>query len=148
MAQNIKIIAITAAILAAAAPAATASEVTVTFGNVSSEDGTIYASLCDRTGYKKMVKGGCLRSEATPAREGAQITFKDVPTGDWGVSSFHDENDNRKLDSNFFRMPLEATGASNNAVGNYGPPTFDQIKFSVGEADVDLAIDLRRVRAK
>ncbi len=127
---------------------ASAADVKIIFGNVSPEVGKIYASLCDSEGYKDMVKGGCAITASAEASEGVVIVFENVAPGTWGVSSFHDENENGKLDSNMFRIPKEATGASNNAVGKYGPPKFNQIKFDVHQDDVEIAIDMRRVQAR
>ncbi|MCP3958751.1 MAG: DUF2141 domain-containing protein [bacterium] len=55
--------------------------------------------------------------------------FRDVAPGAYGVSSYHDENGNGKLDSNFFRIPKEGTAASNDARGKMGPPKFADARF-------------------
>jgi uncharacterized protein (DUF2141 family) len=66
-----------------------------------------------------------------------------VPQGTWGISSFHDVNDNGELDANMVGMPTEPFAFSNNATGDFGPPGFDQIAFSVGDEPVAMEIDLR-----
>ncbi|MDR1437149.1 MAG: DUF2141 domain-containing protein, partial [Candidatus Symbiothrix sp.] len=59
----------------------------------------------------------------------------------YAVSIFHDENDNGKLDTGVFGIPKERTGNSNNARGSYGPPKFDDCKFTVS-GDTEIYITL------
>lgn len=66
----------------------------------------------------------------------ATITFRDVPIGAYGAAAFHDENNNGKLDENMAGIPTEGVGLSNNpkmSITNI--PTFDKIKFNVGEGE-------------
>jgi len=59
----------------------------------------------------------------------AVCAFKDVPKGVYGISAFHDENNNGKLDTNFIGLPTEDYGASRDARGSFGPPSFSDAKF-------------------
>ncbi|MCX6182735.1 MAG: DUF2141 domain-containing protein, partial [Bacteroidetes bacterium] len=61
----------------------------------------------------------------------SQITFSNLPKGDYAFSWFHDENGNKELDKNFVGYPVESFGASNNAKGTFGPPSFADAKVSV-----------------
>ncbi|MCF6777269.1 DUF2141 domain-containing protein [Thiotrichales bacterium 19X7-9] len=54
----------------------------------------------------------------------ANYTFKDLPKGTYAIAVVHDVNDNQKLDKNFFGIPKEEYGFSNNAKGHMGPPEF------------------------
>jgi uncharacterized protein (DUF2141 family) len=56
--------------------------------------------------------------------------FNKVHAGTYGLSAFHDQNENGKLDTNFLGMPIEDYCASNNARGVFGPPSFDDAKFT------------------
>lgn len=49
----------------------------------------------------------------------------DIPAGQYAIGVFHDVNANNSLDTNFFGVPKEQYGFSNNATGNFGPPSFD-----------------------
>ena len=59
------------------------------------------------------------------------VVFTDVPSGEYAVSMFHDENGNGKLDRNFVGIPKEGYGASNDAMGFMGPPKYDDAKFKL-----------------
>ncbi len=49
----------------------------------------------------------------------------------YAVSIYQDLNENDNLDSNFFGIPTEPYGFSNNARGTFGPPTYEQCKFAL-----------------
>jgi uncharacterized protein (DUF2141 family) len=68
--------------------------------------------------------------------------FENLSAGEYAVSVYHDENNNKKMDANFFGVPKEGVGASNNAKGHLGPPKYDDAKFDFdGEKDtVTIAI--------
>jgi uncharacterized protein (DUF2141 family) len=73
----------------------------------------------------------------------AVCMFADVAPGDYAVSVFHDENSNGKLDRNFMGMPKEGVGASNDAAGHFGPPKFDDARFSYKGGRSVLAIHVK-----
>ncbi|OUR94331.1 hypothetical protein A9Q87_01405 [Flavobacteriales bacterium 34_180_T64] len=51
--------------------------------------------------------------------------------GIYGISVFDDENDNNKMDYNFFGIPKEGFGFSNYYHKGYSKPHFDKFKFVV-----------------
>ncbi|MEO6173647.1 MAG: DUF2141 domain-containing protein [Flavobacterium circumlabens] len=67
------------------------------------------------------------------------VTFKGIPKGEYGISTYHDENSNGKLDKNMMGIPSEAYACSNNARGFMGPPSYKDAKFTVSK-DSKIAI--------
>ncbi|MET0267931.1 MAG: DUF2141 domain-containing protein [Duganella sp.] len=66
-----------------------------------------------------------MRATAAANNGGAvRVVVADLPPGDYALSVFLDANGNGKLDTNPIGMPLEPYGFSNDASGNYGPPSF------------------------
>ena len=59
----------------------------------------------------------------------ASATFDQLPAGEYAVSVYHDENNNKKMDTNIFGIPKEGVGASNDARGHFGPPKYQDAKF-------------------
>lgn len=57
--------------------------------------------------------------------------FKDIPVGEYAISVFHDENDNKKMDTSFLGIPKEYIGTSNDAKGFMGPPKYKDAKFTL-----------------
>lgn len=63
----------------------------------------------------------------TPIEAGSrQVTavIEDVPPGEYGVVTIHDENKNRKLDRNFIGIPKEGFGFANNPHVGLSAPAF------------------------
>jgi uncharacterized protein (DUF2141 family) len=58
----------------------------------------------------------------SPIRGGAaRCQFSGIVPGRYAIAAYHDENDNRELDSNFLGVPKEGIAASNDARGRFGP---------------------------
>jgi uncharacterized protein (DUF2141 family) len=60
----------------------------------------------------------------------ALCVFKEVPAGTYGISAFHDENNDGKLDTNLVGYPIEQYCASNNARNLMSAPSWSDAKFS------------------
>lgn len=67
----------------------------------------------------------------------------DLKDGDYAASIFHDQNNNKKLDTNFIGIPKEAFGFSNDAMGVMGPPSFQKAKFKVQSNNTLITIKLK-----
>lgn len=81
----------------------------------------------------------------TDASGNANFFLSKLPLGDYAVSVFHDEDDNGELNTNFLGIPTELVGFSNNAKGSFGPPSFDQVKFTF---DGNKTVSIRLGNAK
>lgn len=93
---------------------------------VREEGGVVRCGLFRRDGWlKKPVGADTVRIHGRQAL----CVFKNIPAGTYGLSAFHDQNNNGKLDTNLFGMPTEDYCASNNARGVLGPPSFGDAKF-------------------
>ena len=55
----------------------------------------------------------------------------DLPEGIYAIALFVDVNKNLKIDKNFFGIPKEQFGFSNNAMGKLSAPSFEQTMFQV-----------------
>ncbi|MEM6857204.1 MAG: DUF2141 domain-containing protein [Pseudomonadota bacterium] len=124
--------------------------VSVRFTGIVPETGTLWISLCTREEVPKIMQGGCAQSAKIPAKEGAQHTFNPEAPGVYVISAYHDDNDNGRLDFDEQGIPFEAIGNSRNAVGEFGPPSFDQTKFNVRPRSsapqaLSLTIEMRRI---
>jgi len=96
------------------------------------------------------VKGGHLmvgvyESEATFLKDDGRIAQAKLPITEaktsittqfdlqvgktYALAAYHDANNNGKLDTNFFGIPTEGYGCSNNARGTFGPPAFEDVAF-------------------
>lgn len=88
--------------------------------------GVVRCGLFEKSGWlKKPVKPAVAKIFGGRAL----CVFRGIPAGTYGMSAFHDENSNGKLDTNFIGMPIEDYCASRNARGTFGPPSFEDAKF-------------------
>ncbi|MEO5602489.1 MAG: DUF2141 domain-containing protein [Cyclobacteriaceae bacterium] len=71
------------------------------------------------------------------------VVFEGVQPGDYAISVFHDENNNETLDTNLFGLPKEGFAFGNNAMGMFGPPSFDNAKITVKNKTVKHTITLK-----
>lgn len=57
--------------------------------------------------------------------------FKNIPNGTYAVAVVHDENENKELDKNFFGVPKEGYGFSNNIRPSFRGANFEESKFEL-----------------
>ena len=74
--------------------------------------------------------------------DGATVLFENIPNGTYAIAVVHDENDNKKMDTNFFGIPKEGYGVSNNKYPKMSEPSFDDAKFSLKE-DKEISIKMK-----
>lgn len=113
------------------------TQITVTISNVSGNEGKVILSLFDEETF---MQAPPLKSGTSEIIEGqATYTFKDVPAGVYSVISFHDKNDNDRIDMEPTGMPTEDYGVSNNPM-SFGPPQWTESKFEVKDSPVSIEI--------
>jgi uncharacterized protein (DUF2141 family) len=141
MKQSIKTIfgGIAAAYLTAMSVPTMAADLTVQVEGKA--NGPIYIALYDTEDNWKTLQRP-FRVDAGTYADGYTTAFKDLPPGRYVVSLFIDENGNKKLDRNPVGVPVEPYGISRNAVGNFGPPGFDDAAIELSE-DLVTTINLR-----
>lgn len=114
--------------------------VTLQFEGIKSNKGKLYVAVYNnkKSFLKKAFKGAIVKIEDNKAI----VILEDIPTGVYAVSAFHDANDNKKMDTNFFGIPKEPIGVSNNAKGFMGPPKYKDAKFEV-KKNITLSINVK-----
>ncbi len=98
---------------------------------LKNHDGVLLVSLfSDKEGFPDEWEKA-FRSEIVPITEELrEIRLEDIPHGTYSLAIVHDENENMKLDTNFFGVPKEGYGFSNNVRGRFGPPKFSDALFT------------------
>ena len=100
---------------------------TIEISGLKSNKGTVITGIYNsQIGFlKKQYKSDVSKIK----NKKATIVFKNLTFGEYAVSFIHDENKNNKMDTNFFGIPIEDYGCSNNAKGFMGPPKYQDAKF-------------------
>jgi uncharacterized protein (DUF2141 family) len=108
--------------------------------NLGDLKGQVMVGLFDKEDnfLKEPIKGVSAKATA----EGQELVFENLPYGEYAVSVIHDENENGELDT-FLVIPTEPYGFSNNVMGKFGPPSFEQSKISF-KNDTSIEIKLNR----
>lgn len=121
---------------------ASAGELTIVIAEVQEPDGKLMIEL--------------LPSAAAMAGDGAstaalilpaalpltRVTLGYVPEGRYAIRVMHDLDGDGELARNLVGMPAEPWGVSNDAKGNFGPPSFDDAAFTVTEEPLSVEITL------
>jgi uncharacterized protein (DUF2141 family) len=99
---------------------------------------------------KGVVRCGLFNSESTWLKDAfrpsivkitgktARCIFKEVPTGVYGISAFHDEDNDGKLNTNLVGYPMEEYCSSNNARNMFSAPSWKDAKFNFKGGTVRL----------
>ena len=111
--------------------------ITVTVDNVPNANGKVAFALHTKNTFMKT--NAIMNLESTIKGSIATVIFNDVKPGEYAILVLHDENGNNRMDYRENGMPLEAFGASNNVM-DFGPPQYEDVKFTVAEDDLDINI--------
>lgn len=113
-------------------------DLTINISGLNSDNGTLMVGVYNKkeSFLKKQFKGDVVKIE----NKKSVVIFKNLPKGEYAVSFVHDENNNKKMDTNFLGIPKEDYGCSNNAKGFMGPPKYDDAKFKLLE---DKTIEIK-----
>jgi uncharacterized protein (DUF2141 family) len=106
----------------------------VSISGFDNNDGNALIAVYDSE--ENFLKKRLLGEMAEIKNKEAKVSFSDVPDGVYAISVFHDEDNNGKLNMVLGFYPSEATGASNNAPANFGPPKWKNAKFEVKNGQV------------
>lgn len=123
---------------------AAGTEVVVRVSGIAASTGEIGCALFPAGSAFPMDASGARQIWVKADAAGVACRFDGVADGSWAVSVSHDLNGNRKVDSNFFGIPTEAWGVSNNVRPSLRAPRFDEAAFKVGAAAVELAIKVAK----
>ena len=117
-------------------------ELTIKVANIKHE-GVLYAAVYDdkevfesdkgdNSQQRPGIVGGLVKKVTVGEAEGTI----ELEEGTYSIGFFIDKNDNEKLDTNFLGVPKEQFGFSNDAMGRFGPPSFEAASFNLDEETI------------
>jgi uncharacterized protein (DUF2141 family) len=112
---------------------------TIEVDGFDNDKGQLVLGLCNKK--EKFLKEFAYGDVVMIKNKKATVVFKNLPSGEYAISLFHDVNSNNTLDKNMFGIPSEDYGFSNNAKGAFGPPKYEDAKFNLYESKL-IAINL------
>jgi uncharacterized protein (DUF2141 family) len=128
-----------------AAPSWAGGELIVKVTGLAAPYGAVECSLFSREVGFPMDDSKAMATSAWIQGTGESTTcrFTDVAPGKYAVSVAHDTNGNRKIDTNFFGIPTEQWGVSNNVRPTLRTPKFDEAAFTFPDApsfNIDIKV--------
>jgi uncharacterized protein (DUF2141 family) len=93
--------------------------------------GIIEFGLFDDPDKYATVGGTCRQIRKKTTANEVSCTFYNLPEKKYGVCIYHDENSNNKCDKNFFGIPTEGYGFSNNKKPVLSVPTFEECSINL-----------------
>lgn len=105
------------------------ASLTINVTNIQPTEGKLQVGLYNSAEkwLDKTFKGQIIKI----TKDNYQLEFKDIPQGDYAISIHHDKNGNGKFDMYLGMIPKEGYACSNDAKGSFGPPKWNDAKFSI-----------------
>ncbi|OYD87202.1 hypothetical protein CDG77_30680 [Nostoc sp. 'Peltigera membranacea cyanobiont' 213] len=119
-------------------------KLTVEIDGLKNKQGQVCASIfASSEGFPSDRNRGlqkqCIKINNTPL----PITFENLKAGSYAVAVFHDQNNDRILNTNIFGIPKEGFGFSRNPEIRTGAPKFSEAAFLVAGPETNIQIRLR-----
>ncbi len=71
------------------------------------------------------------------------FSFTDLPSGNYAIAIYHDQNSDEQLNRGDFGIPIEGYGFSNDAPAETGPAEFQDAMFVLGNSQTTMSIRMR-----
>jgi uncharacterized protein (DUF2141 family) len=114
--------------LLAAPLAARAETVEVTVDNVRNANGHVRVAICDARNF---LAKKCDHDAAVPSQAGTTTLRIDAPPGVYAAQGYLDDHDWGEVRRTLLGLPEQGIGFSRDAPFHFGPPSFDDAKFTV-----------------
>jgi uncharacterized protein (DUF2141 family) len=118
---------------------------TVKVTNIRSTKGEIEFALFNKSdGFGTDVTKAYKRIRGKITNGTCDISFDNIPYGQYAVEIYHDENDNNKFDETWYGMPKEGVAVSENpSLGIFSPPKFETAKFYFDATKNNISIKIK-----
>ncbi len=115
--------------------------------NVNNREGTIRLNLFRKGEGFPGQKEKAFRSRSVSINnEPVQVTFRNLPPGNYAVAVYHDQNDDGTLNKGGFGVPEEGYGTSGSADTGIGSPSFSRSSFELSGGKKAISISLKYLR--
>ena len=117
-------------------PESSSGEIVVQVSNLVKGKGSINVALYNNEDDFTDVPYKTQIQSIQVGQSGASVTFTDIKPGTYAIALYQDVNGNGKIDTNFFGIPKEPYGFSNNYRPTVTSPSFEKSKFTVSKGKV------------
>jgi uncharacterized protein (DUF2141 family) len=121
------------------------ADLTVSISGLRNHRGAVRLCLTQRADlYLKCDEDPRRIAQSLPASGAAKMVLGDLDPGTYVLALLHDENENSKLDT-MLKIPKEGFGFSRNPAIRMGPPTYEQVKFTIAPGHNEQAVRLKYI---
>ena len=115
------------------------SNINLSITNLRNSKGHVLVSVFNsEEGFPEKATAAVRTEKISITNKQATTIFAGLPPGRYAIALLHDENDDMKMNTNFFGIPKEGYGFSNNVMGSFGPPSFSRASFEHLETKTSL----------
>lgn len=107
------------------------NEITISVEKIKPSVGSLFIGLYKESNNFAEIENVYRSTILDVKNKSRLISTFNIQKGTYAISIFHDENNNGKLDTNFFGVPKEGFGFSNNPKVNFSKPTFKECSFEL-----------------
>ncbi|MEM9529502.1 MAG: DUF2141 domain-containing protein [Pseudomonadota bacterium] len=105
---------------------------TIHVTNIKHDDAPLRLQIVDEAAFGGTGSG--IAQLVVPAKKGAvRISLDSLPAGEFAIRVMQDLDGDGKLGTNLVGMPNEPWGISNDAAGQFGPPSWSDARFVMPE---------------
>lgn len=115
--------------------------ISVHVNNVRSTKGKVNVAVYNSNATFLSFDGVFSTGSANANRGTVTLKIPNLPSGEYALAVFHDENDNGKLDTNWLGIPKEKVAFSNAEMKTFGPPKYKECAFHIS-SDYEIFINL------
>jgi len=110
--------------------------------NIKNAKGGVHVAIFSSKNKKSFTKTGEEFRVVDFKAEGSsgKYIIKDLPDGEYALAIYHDENGDKKCNTNFVGIPKEGYGFSNNVKPKMSAPKFDECRVDLRK---DASIEIR-----
>lgn len=120
------------------------SRQTIIFHNLDKKEGKIYIAWYNKEeDFTKEDKIYLAKAVGVKNTNTVAVVFENVIPGTYAIAAFFDQNGNGKMDTNFFGIPKEKYGFSNNVRPMMRAATFKEASFLVTNNENTISIKLK-----
>lgn len=120
------------------------NKIAIRFEGIETAGGTVRLALYDRREHFLVEKQAVLYNFKVERPGKLEAVIDDLPLGSYAFAVFLDENNNQKLDKNLLGVPVEPYGFSKKPPSKWRLPTFEEVKFELGQTGQTLLVPLKR----
>ena len=131
-------------VAAADTPPEPRAAVSVRAGPLRNSRGSIACRLHKSSEGFPRDRAGTVAQRVKVSGQFTTCSFEGLAPGTYAIVIHHDENDNRKFDTNALGIPVEGYGVSNNRTHALSAPRWEEAKFTLAAGQTrELEIALR-----